>query len=436
MDLTGPLALVCGLCLCGSLLWTGVASAQTVQKNSNDYAIEINNLVDDLRVDVSTLKVLMTRLEMSSGSISGENSEEMLDQCHRLEGYINDIGEAVNLIGKLAKDPTANREKMKNIVVNDIFLKIQEFGEASSSLRDLLGESQVTFASQEDEEKVQEIVEEHFSKVYEMAFQHIGELGEKLQDPIVWEYRGGLGTLNSKRLGNGNTLIVEAIANRVIEGTPDKEIVWEYTNVSYPTDAERLESGNTLISDRFDHRVVEVTPEKEVAWEYKNDSLQNIYSVQRLDNGNTLIVDQSSPSRVIEVSPDKEVVWQYGGTTGTLFYPSLGQRLKDGSTLIADNIGMLNNSSSRAFEVSAGGVITWQYDEGLWGIYTLQRQENGNTLVCDQLNGRVIEVSPAKEIVWSYGAIDEPGGVQRLDNGNTLLSIFGENRVIEVAGAT
>jgi len=432
MYIAGTLALVLGLCLCSCLLWTGAASEETAEAESSDNAAEIKDLADDLRGDVSTLKILLNRIDRSLKGASGETSEDLRSQYHALEGYASDIDADVGRLEKLAADPAANKEDMKNLVVNHLFLNIQKFEEANDGLEELADKSLATFASEEDEKITQEAIGE-LSVIQGLAFQRAGALGEKLQDPIVWEYRESVGALNPNRLDNGNTLIVEVIANRVIEVNPEKEIIWEYTDIDMPTDVERLENGNTLITDRFGHRVIEVTPEKEVVWEYKNDSLQEIFSVQRLNNGNTLIADQCNPSRVIEVTPNKEVVWEYGGGEEELRWPSLGQRLDDGNTLIADNSGMLNNSSSRVIEVAPDKEIIWQFDDGLFGIYTLQRLENGNTLICDQFNDRVIEVNPTKEIVWTYGAIDEPGGVQRLDNGNTLIGVFAENRVIEVA---
>jgi hypothetical protein len=98
------------------------------------------------------------------------------------------------------------------------------------------------------------------------------------------------------RLANGNTLINEAFAERVIEVSPDGEVVWEYTGVVYPTDFERLENSNTLIADEGNKRIIVVTPDKEIIWEYLEDGqgLVALYGVRALDNGNVLIADQGN----------------------------------------------------------------------------------------------------------------------------------------------
>ena len=82
-----------------------------------------------------------------------------------------------------------------------------------------------------------------------------------------------------------------------------------------------------------------------------------------------------------------------------------------------------------------------------------QRLENGNTLICDSGNHRIIEVTRDKKTVWEYSELIGPWGGVRLKNGNTLIAdcpgcyvievtrkkkivwiaVYGENRVIEVA---
>ncbi len=68
---------------------------------------------------------------------------------------------------------------------------------------------------------------------------------------------------------------------------------------------------------------------------------------------------------------------------------------------------------------------------------------NGNWLITDMLNDRVIEVNPkTKAIVWQYGTTDVPGSganqlnnpysAIRLANGDTLIADCSNNRIIEV----
>ena len=75
--------------------------------------------------------------------------------------------------------------------------------------------------------------------------------------------------------------------------------------------------------------------------------------------------------------------------------------------------------------------IVWEYP--CMGAMNASWLANGNTLINEAFADRVIEVSSAGEIVWMYGALVIPTGMDRLENGNTLISVFGENRVIEIA---
>jgi hypothetical protein len=64
------------------------------------------------------------------------------------------------------------------------------------------------------------------------------------------EVRGG-----HQKLSNGNLLITETLAGRIIEVTPDGDIVWEYINrydddeVAWLSDAVRYPEGYFKVSD-------------------------------------------------------------------------------------------------------------------------------------------------------------------------------------------
>ena len=62
----------------------------------------------------------------------------------------------------------------------------------------------------------------------------------------------------------------------------------------------------------------------------------------------------------------------------------------------------------------------------------VERLSNGNTLITDAGNNRVIEVDTDKNIVWNYTVTDYPYDAERLDNGNTLITDSGAHNLIEV----
>jgi hypothetical protein len=86
--------------------------------------------------------------------------------------------------------------------------------------------------------------------------------------------------------------------------------VWKADGLVGAMTVERLENGNTLVAcmnggTNGAGMVVELDPQKNQVW--KLEGLRNPYDAQRLPNGNTLVTDQQ---RVQEVDPDKKVIWQ------------------------------------------------------------------------------------------------------------------------------
>ena len=276
---------------------------------------------------------------------------------------------------------------------------------------------------------------------------------------IVWQH-GALVPWDAERLSNGNTLITELGGHTVTEVTPDGATVWQYGTgtqgfgpgeLNCPHDAKRLSSGNTLITDYNNHRVIEVNLSGAIVWQYGTgtagsgtDQLNYPTDAERLSNGNTLIADRLN-NRVIEVGSAGTIVWEMTG----LYHPFDADRLDSGNTLIADY------RNHRVIEVNPSREIIWQYGTGIPDEYgsgvnelnfptDAERLSNGDTLIVDAMNDRVIAVrtsdyDPARanngfitrSIVWEYGS-NYPADAERLSNGNTLIAEAGNDRVIEV----
>jgi hypothetical protein len=119
-----------------------------------------------------------------------------------------------------------------------------------------------------------------------------------------------------------------------------------------------------------------------------------------------------------------EIVWEY--STG-LSHPWDADRLSNGNTLISDAY------NDRIIEVTPSGTIAWEYNAPK-SVNTADRLSNGNTLICEYGGThRVMEVTPGGTIAWEYPCGDCCVlAAHRLSNGNTLISDSGRNRVIEV----
>jgi hypothetical protein len=106
------------------------------------------------------------------------------------------------------------------------------------------------------------------------------------------------------------------------------------------------------------------------------------------------------------------------------------ERLSNGNTLI------VNNLNGKVTEVDSGGATVWEYDAGVGaGPTDVERLANGNTLITEQLNDRVIEVDISGTIVWNKSGLQKPKDAERLSNGNTLIVEYDGNSIIEVDNA-
>jgi hypothetical protein len=151
---------------------------------------------------------------------------------------------------------------------------------------------------------------------------------------------------------------------------------------------------------------------------------------------------------VLLVDRGGTTVWQYGqfGVTGfgpnQLNTPVQNTYLPNGNVLITDQ------GNERIIEVRrSDNAIVWQYGEnGVVGIGPNQLSNpnaaellaNGHILISDENNNRAIEVTHAtpSQIVATFTAQGTVSGVafaSRLPNGNTLLTDSNNNRIVEVA---
>ncbi|HZD13104.1 MAG TPA: hypothetical protein VE177_06260, partial [Candidatus Binatus sp.] len=142
--------------------------------------------------------------------------------------------------------------------------------------------------------------------------------------------------------------------------------------------------------------------------------------------GNILITDQFN-NRVIEIAPDGRIVWQFGNGPGDTSAGSIAgtndaERVPGGLTLISGtgvppgfepNCKKTGCIDNRVLLVDRGDNIVWQYGQfGVTGFGPNQLNTpvqntflaNGNVLITDQANERIIEVQQStKDIVWQYG---------------------------------
>jgi hypothetical protein len=233
-----------------------------------------------------------------------------------------------------------------------------------------------------------------------------------------------------------------------------------------------MPSAHLIVADQFNNRVIEIDRQGDIVWSFGDGngspgphSVVGPNDAERMPDGTTLISGTGAPTdldptctttggcldnRVLIVDSSGNITWQYGqdgGLAGSgpdhLNAPVAARRLPDGDVLIADQ------GNNRILEVTPAKTVVWQYPSdldasgALSGPNSAERLASGNTLIADEGNNRVIEVDQAGNLVWQYPAAgadaSSPIGyvafASRLPSGNTLITDGMHNRILEVTPA-
>ena len=221
-------------------------------------------------------------------------------------------------------------------------------------------------------------------------------------------------------------------------------IEWE-TKVGAIHDAWVLPNGNLLFQQGWT-KIVEVSPDQKTVWEYDSGKLNGnegkrveVHAFQRLEGGLTMIAESGS-GRIIEVDKagkiQREVKLKLNKPNAHSD-TRLVRKTPAGTYLVA------HEADGFVREYDATGKVVWEYEVPLfdkpkkgghgpeaWGnsLYSATRLANGNTLIGTGNGHSVLEVTPAKAIVWKVEQNDLPGitlawvtCVERLANGNTMI---------------
>jgi len=213
-------------------------------------------------------------------------------------------------------------------------------------------------------------------------------------DKIVWSYKPemqkGGGAFACQRLKNGNTMVGENSAGRIVEVDPKGKIVFElklplcqpgsHNNLRH---VRKLPNGNYLVAYKAKAMVREYTPAGKVVFEVKVKPIA--FSAVRLPNGNTVV---GHVNCVTEFDPKGKQVWQFD----------------------KKELPNVKISAICGIHVLPGGNV-------VMGVYGVIRGKDGAGL---------LEITREKKLVWRYTSPDKKGdrhmmGVQLLDEKGKLL---------------
>ncbi|RMD84660.1 MAG: hypothetical protein D6808_06640 [Candidatus Dadabacteria bacterium] len=252
---------------------------------------------------------------------------------------------------------------------------------------------------------------------------------------VVWEYKGTEPAHHEAvRLENGNTIFLhrtmvpEAIREKITDAyrrslkiktdsfqevTPDGKTVWHWhayehldiNNCGKPgcTRYDDKPLKKKKLSDWTHFNSIGVIPPNK--WFRAGD--------KRFKPGNILTVPRNWWTAIIIDKESGDVVWEYtgdykGGLGGGHEAHMIREGLPGaGNVLIFDNGSVVHPGESFVLEINPVTKKTvWVLDLGK-KLYSkaagsAQRLPNGNTLVSEDKTGRVLEVTPQKEVVWEF----------------------------------
>ncbi len=233
----------------------------------------------------------------------------------------------------------------------------------------------------------------------------------------IWSYSSS-GGADIDMLPDGNIMYVGVMSNppfvRIVNYT-DKSTIWNYQPsggdvLDWTHDADLLPWGDILIADTTndgthqDEVLIVNYTTQEIEWRYVCDEDSYPNDADYLPNGNILI-SLRNYDMVIEVN--------YTATkdSGIDYYPQ---------------------------------NIVWSYGET--GNYSLlnhqhnpDRLPNGNTIICDSENDRIVEVDANGALIWTWGnssVLDWPRDADVLPNGDILIGDSNHRRAIEINRTT
>ncbi|TWT92081.1 beta-propeller domain-containing protein [Stieleria varia] len=209
-----------------------------------------------------------------------------------------------------------------------------------------------------------------------------------------------------------------------------------------------LPTGNVLIA--WSDVVKEFTPGKTVVWEYKLDPTnKEIGTVQRLKSGMTLVTELGSNPRLMEIDSDGKIQVEFPlqpETDNAHMQTRMARKLDNGNYLVPHLLAF------KVKEYTPEGKVVKEFAtdaEDLGGReaknwpFTAIRLENGNTLICLTNGNKVIEVDAEGNVVWKVSNEDLPGnpiddacGGQRLPNGNTVITAYHAKKGVKLMEVT
>ncbi|MDA8066669.1 MAG: PQQ-binding-like beta-propeller repeat protein [Thermaerobacter sp.] len=149
----------------------------------------------------------------------------------------------------------------------------------------------------------------------------------------------------------------------------DHRILWSYGHAGVPgilpgylwenNDTVPLQNGDFLITEAIPHhaRVFEVTPQGKVRWTANLPGITYPSDAMPVGPDRYVIADYTRPGSIDVFNRQGKILWSYGPKSGPgmLNYPSSAEMLSNGNYLVSDD------KNDRVVVISPQGKIVWQY---------------------------------------------------------------------------
>lgn len=209
-----------------------------------------------------------------------------------------------------------------------------------------------------------------------------------------------------------------------------------------------LPNGNLLIT--WGDEVKEFTPAKEVVFHYrKSPENKELGTAQRLENGNTLITELGNKPRLLEVSSTGEIVVEcplQPDTNNAHMQTRMARKLPNGNYLVPHLLAFQVKEYTPAGEVVR--VIKTDLEElggraaENWPFTAILLDDN--QVLVNLTHGNKTAIFDAQgKVVWKVSNDDFPGnpfddpcGAQRLPNGNTIICSYHAPKGIKIFEVT
>jgi hypothetical protein len=214
-------------------------------------------------------------------------------------------------------------------------------------------------------------------------------------------------------------------------------------SVLYVKEGVELSKLSPYMIDQRHNGIIRIDRKGKVVWHYGYDLEQKLSRPQYIQvTSHSLVITDTGNSRILEVSRlDKELLNEIKGPfQSRLNHPRSARILTNGNYLIADQY------NQRLIEVSPDNQIVWSFqsEELVASPQYVEELPGGDILFVDALLNRVTQINRQGQVRWYYGSVLKghprvrqdrlfgPGFATHLSNGHTLIADTRHHRVFEV----